>query len=362
MADVLKSLGFANLATEYWHWSPMVIVTGLVTVGDPGNKPDSKTGSGAIDYTFEIGKFAVKASEYCAFLNVVTTKADPYELYSSYMGSDTRVNSIPQTWNSKNKGYSYSVISGREDFPIVYVNWLENNQAERPEGPMTTERGSYTLNGSPNSFPSSLMYKSYNKQFLVNSGAHWRLPSSDEWYKATYYKGGGIDAGYWLYPTQSDITPGNEIGDKPNQANHDAFGHYSTSHTWMSDYSYYLGDGKPYLTKVGAFSGSPGPYGTYDMGGNVWQWNDSFAVENISTAEGLASQGAHGIGGGAWASTSGEYRLRGTFHELNAERDGLDATKFNSFKFYQMFGDACVGFRVVHVIDEVDTSGAEVLS
>lgn len=145
--------------------APIVIVTGLVTVGDLGSKPDPQTGIGAINYTFEIEKFDIKASEYCAFLNAVTKKADPYELYSSYMGSDTRVNSIRQTWNSKNKGYSYSVISEREDFPIVDVNWLENNQAE---GPMTTERASYTLNGCPDGFPSSSMYQSYNKQFLVN--------------------------------------------------------------------------------------------------------------------------------------------------------------------------------------------------
>jgi formylglycine-generating enzyme required for sulfatase activity len=27
------------------------------------------------------------------------------------------------------------------------------------------------------------------------------------------------------------------------------------------------------LTPVGAFADSPGPYGTYDMGGDVAQWN-----------------------------------------------------------------------------------------
>ena len=29
-----------------------------------------------------------------------------------------------------------------------------------------------------------------------------------------------------------------------------------------------------YLTDVGAFAGSPGPYGTFDQGGDVFQWND----------------------------------------------------------------------------------------
>ena len=30
-----------------------------------------------------------------------------------------------------------------------------------------------------------------------------------------------------------------------------------------------------YLTPVGAFAASPGPYGTFDMGGDVCQWNEA---------------------------------------------------------------------------------------
>jgi len=29
------------------------------------------------------------------------------------------------------------------------------------------------------------------------------------------------------------------------------------------------------LTPVGAFAASPGPRGTFDMGGNVWQWTEA---------------------------------------------------------------------------------------
>jgi formylglycine-generating enzyme len=42
--------------------------------------------------------------------------------------------------------------------------------------------------------------------------------------------------------------------------------------------NYYAGsytDPTNYLTPVGAFSASPGPYGTYDMGGDVYQWNET---------------------------------------------------------------------------------------
>ena len=38
-----------------------------------------------------------------------------------------------------------------------------------------------------------------------NAGATYFIPSENEWYKAAYYKGGGTNAGYWTYPTQSNV-------------------------------------------------------------------------------------------------------------------------------------------------------------
>lgn len=81
-------------------------------------------------------------------------------------------------------------------------------------------------------------------------------------YKAAYYKGGGTNAGYWTYPTKSNTTPSNILSSTgTNNANFDNGG-YDTDPT----------NG---LTPVGAFAASPGPYGTYDQGGDVSQWNEA---------------------------------------------------------------------------------------
>ena len=62
----------------------------MVTVGNPGNAADAKTGSlyGAVSYSYKIGKYDVTGSQYTAFLNAVGS-TDTYGLYSASMGSDT---------------------------------------------------------------------------------------------------------------------------------------------------------------------------------------------------------------------------------------------------------------------------------
>ena len=81
-------------------------------------------------------------------------------------------------------------------------------------------------------------------------------------YAEDYYKGGGTNAGYWLYPTESDSAPGNEVGGAANQANYNN-GVYSV--TRSADYSGLLN----YLTDAGVFTNSTSAYDTYDQAGNV---------------------------------------------------------------------------------------------
>ena len=92
----------------------------------------------------------------------------------------------------------------------------------------------------------------------------WAVTSEDEWYKAAYYKAGGTNAGYWDYPTSSDSVPSNVLGNPTDPGNNATF--YSSGYTIGSPY---------YRTEVGAHENSESPYGTFDQGGNVWEWNEA---------------------------------------------------------------------------------------
>ena len=100
------------------------------------------------------------------------------------------------------------------------------------------------------------------------------MTSEDEWYKAAYYKGGGTNAGYWDYPTQSNTAPSNVgrwLHDPGNNANY-------------YDQRLYRIGSPYYRTNVGEFENSASAYGTFDQGGNVWEWNEGI-MEDRSSVE-----------------------------------------------------------------------------
>jgi sulfatase modifying factor 1 len=245
--------------------SPLVTID-TVTVGDAGNAADS-TGFGAVAYEFAIGKYEVTIGQYNTFLNsVASVTSDSYivNLWSVAMVNFQNSAGISRSGSGTlGDPYSYSVI-GSGNRPITLVSWLDaarfanwmNNGATNGA---STETGAYNLNGTTNSF--------INK----NAGATWWIPGEDEWYKAAYYKGGGTNAGYWLYPTQSDTAPGNTIGGAANQANY-----YNGVYSVTQSDSYSISQN--YLTDVGVFSNSASAYGTFDQGGNVEEMIDAVIV------------------------------------------------------------------------------------
>jgi formylglycine-generating enzyme required for sulfatase activity len=252
----------------------------MVAVGDAGNSSDVATGSGGViykglgdvNYNYAIGRYDVTIGQYAAFLNAVAA-TDTYGLYDARMGTNPNVMGIQQ--NGTSGSFTYSVI-GSPNRPITFVSWFDAarfaNWMSNGQGNGSTETGAYTLNGMGASGPPV-------KVVPPNPNALFYLPSINEWYKSAYYSptlnsGAG---GYYAYATQSDTAPGNVVGGIANQANYYTAQGYSVTQSPTPDTM------QNYLTDVGAFSGSPSYYGTYDQTGNVVQWLSALEGDPIVT-------------------------------------------------------------------------------
>jgi autotransporter-associated beta strand protein len=263
----------------------------LVVVGNLGNANDT-TGYGGVNYEYQIGKYEVTIGQYTAFLNAVG-RSDPYGLYNADMAYYPSTNGISR--GGVSGGYTYTAIGpdGLRPFgatsvgnrPISWVNWFDAARFANwlsngcPVGPCdstTTEDGVYSLGGVKDGGTISS-----RNSINPNTGfaPAYFVPTENEWYKAAYFdpKLNGGTGGYWRYPTRSNDAPGNIAGSSPNQANYrfeDSIYSVTGRTTRAANQNY--------LTDVGAFSGSPSAYGTFDQGGNVREWTTGAGIPSTS--------------------------------------------------------------------------------
>jgi formylglycine-generating enzyme required for sulfatase activity len=222
-----------------------------VAIGNPGNAADtasncsSGASCGVVGYEYFISKYETTNAQYAEFLNAKAA-ADPYALWNANMGGNATFGGI--TRSGVSGSFTYAVKPGFANKPVAYTsfydaarfaNWLNNGQ-----GSGDTETGAYTLLGGT-------INPSNGLTFTRNPGANAFLPSENEWYKAAYYSPGGT---YFDYPTGTNsvtgcVAPGSDTGNSAN---------CSTG----------------VFTTIGAYSLSDSPYGTYDQGGNVFEWNE----------------------------------------------------------------------------------------
>ncbi|MBN2290975.1 MAG: SUMF1/EgtB/PvdO family nonheme iron enzyme [Pirellulales bacterium] len=284
------------------------VIIETVPVGNLGNADDTHgDGYGGVSYAYDMGKFEVTAGQYRDFLNAVA-KTDTYGLYNPNMDGYTYGCQITQ--NGPSGSYYYD-FSGRpsgteEDWeyrPVNYVswgdaarfaNWLHNGKPSGSQNDGTTEDGAYDLSST---------HSYYNPDGSINdlsglnaalmavvreSDATWVIPTEDEWYKAAYHKkADGITGGYFDYPTTNDSLPSNDL---------DGGGNNATYIVGTTDYT--IGD-PYYRTEYGAHTDSESPYGTFDQGGNVFEWNETIIL------------GERGMRGGAFDSVG--YKLKADY-------------------------------------------------
>jgi formylglycine-generating enzyme required for sulfatase activity len=251
-----------------------------VNVLNAGNAADSQTGRGAVAYNYRIATTEVTNSQYTEFLNAVDpTGVNVRGLYNEVMDDNGGILNSGTV-----DGARYSITPGFENYPVNlvswydaarFVNWLHNGQ-----GSGNTESGAYTILGG-GATPTNAA------TIARNPGALFMLPNQDEWYKAAYHDPyAGIPGTYFDYPTgvNADTLP---YSDNPNSLNtpdntnvgnffrnDDIANGYNGGYAVSGTTNPRQGGVSPY-TNVGAYTLAASPYGTFDQGGNVEEWNET---------------------------------------------------------------------------------------
>ncbi len=255
-----------------------------VRVGNAGNAADTaahsgnSAGQGSVSYEYNIGTYEVTAGQYCAFLNAVA-KTDTYGLYNVGMAPDSYGCQITRLGTSGSYTYDFSGRpSGTEadwaNRPVNYVSWGDSvrfaNWLTNGQGNGDTETGAYNLNGAMTEAQlMAVAVPSADQRAAWSTGAksYFLLTSEDEWYKAAYHN--PATSSYYDYPTSSNTAPGQDMADASgNNAN------------YFTDLSTYPIDSGKYTTLAGEFQNSDSPYGTFDQGGNVSEWNEAILYES----------------------------------------------------------------------------------
>ena len=222
--------------------------------------------------SFKISNFEITNQLYADFLNA-TAKTDLNNLYNTSM-QDIGINR-----NATSGNYTYSIDSGKENYPVTYVswydaarytNWLANGKPNAPQSSGTTENGAYNLGSS------TIVRNSINPNTGVPP-TNWLLNES-EWYTSAYLKSNA--SALWTYPTQSNTAP-DASGSNPSN---------------FANFGGLFGE----TTPVGFLDQSPGPFGTFDQGGNVREWTE--------TNDSNSGNAMRIIRGGSWADPASAMR------------------------------------------------------
>ncbi len=286
----------------------------LARVGNPGNEPDPVQGRGAVDDVYRIGVTEVTNSQYAAFLNAVAAD-DPNGLYNPQMATDV-AGGIART--GRPGGFTYAVKQNMGNKPVNFVawldaarftNWLHNGRPSGEQSAATTENGAYDL---------SVRNPALNA--VRSSMATWALPTFDEWYKAAYFDPTRTGSHYWQYPTRSNAMPtiaaANDVGAISNPGMNVA--NYFSGTDWNGS----LGGNVTSVRSAGLDSASF--YGTFDQGGNVWEWGEKLVNDRV-------------LLGGAF-NTIATYLQAGTYSIVLPGTERAD-----------------IGFRVVQVMPSITT-------
>lgn len=239
----MKKLCFSIISTLLFLFTQAVLgenIRGInidfVTIGNAGNAADKggTPGCGAVDYNYKIGKYEITNAQWNIF---------------------TSIAGVPK---GDDGGYSYNSNFTGLLQPVNRISWYEAAQFCNYLTSGDKSKGAYRFSG--NNFNPGSFLGIDRASSISTYGKTYVIPTENEWYKAAYFKPDG--SGYLIYAINAVPVPGVN-----------------------SNYNGALGQ-----TPWNVGTGTEEQNGTFDIMGNVWEWNETFF-------DGLT----HGVRGGSYA-------------------------------------------------------------
>jgi len=265
MAAVLRSVcaGIALLSMTLSGVDASAASFDWVTVGDPGNACTTLVDAGSqttycaggVAYSYQISKYETTNAQYAEFLNAVAA-SDPNSLYSGNMNSSAQGGIVRSGLAGS---FSYATKPGFEDKPVDYVtfydalrfaNWVQNGQPTGAQGAGTTETGAYAITAQGIA----------NNSITRDGAATIFLTNDDEWVKAAYYD--AVSQSFNLFPASTSVPTACFPAGVPTN---------TQANTANCEGTQLVGG----LTVKGLYLNSASPSGTFDQGGNVWEWTEA---------------------------------------------------------------------------------------
>ncbi len=226
----------------------------FVTIGDAGNAGDTRgaanpSGSGAVNYTYQLGKYEVTNGQWDAFVSAA--------------GAPT---------GNPSNAYDESATWTGTDVPTNEVSWYEAAQFCNYLTTGDKSLGAYQFSGN-NTNPGD--FEGIDRDSAVSTyGMVYVIPTEDEWYKAAYYTG----SGYSTYANGTDTAPAASV---------------DTNYEWAIGQPWDFGDGTQEQN------------GTFDMMGNVYEWNEAL----IGSNRGIRGGSSYSVGGIYLSSSYRNYTI-----------------------------------------------------
>jgi sulfatase modifying factor 1 len=197
----------------------------FVSIGNAGNAADTQvmttdgtTGYGSVGYNYRIGKYEITNAQWNTFVSAAGVPtgnpAIAYDQSALYTGNQQPTNNV--SWYEAAQFCNY-LTSGNKSLGAYQLG---------TDGSITVDRAAA----------------------ISTYGTAYVIPTEDEWYKAAYYKPNG--SGYSLCANGLNTIPAGDDG-------------------WNTPGGLYS---VPWNVGSG---GVAEQNGTYDMMGNVWEWNET---------------------------------------------------------------------------------------